>query len=271
MITIKTYKDYRDVMKAFKRKKLNLLTIVSRGGLGKTFISEEELMDEAPLIFTGHVTPLSLYKTVYTRSQEEKEFIIIFDDVDTLMSNATNVSLLKQICDTRETKIVKYFTTSPMIGTIPHEFETNCKVLMLMNNLKPDDTNLQALMTRSHLMHFIPEDIEVLNNIKTFANDKIILDFIEIYASFSNSLNLRCYKRAEELKRAGLNWQSSIINDLKVDPDLLEIHKLLTKYKTNTEREKHFKGSRMTFYRKLKILVSKNQQLRNKFNIGRVK
>ena len=271
MITIKKYNDYRDIMKAFKSRKLNLLTIVSAGGLGKTYISEEELFKETPLIFTGHVTPLSLYKTVYARSQEEKEFIVIFDDVDTLMLNKTNVALLKQICDTRETKTVKYFTTSPMLGTTPSEFETNCKVLMLMNEMKPEDRNLQALMTRSHLMHFIPDDIEVLNNMRTFANDEEILDFIKIYASFSNSLNLRCYKRAEELKNAGLNWKSSIINDLKVDPDLLEIHHLLKKYKTNTEREKYFEGSRMTFYRKLKILVSKNPELKNKFNLGRIK
>ncbi|KKP48956.1 MAG: hypothetical protein UR41_C0020G0004 [Candidatus Woesebacteria bacterium GW2011_GWA1_33_33] len=141
----------------------------------------------------------------------------------------------------------------------------------ILQHQKPEDKNLQALMTRSHLMHFIPEDIEVLSNMKTFAKDKNILNFIEIYASFSNSLNLRCYKRAEELKNAGLNWKSSIINDLKVDSDLLAIHNLLIKYKTNTEREKHFKGSRMTFYRKLKILLSKNPQLKKTYNVGRVK
>src|SRR3989304_793451 len=202
MITIKSYNDYRDVMKAFKSKKLNLLTVVSRGGLGKTFISEEELTDEAPLIFTGHVTPLSLYKTLYEKSKEDTEFIAVFDDVDALMLNKTNVALLKQICDTRETKTIKYFTASPLLGSTPSEFETKCKVLMLMNDLKPEDKNLQALMTRS---------------------------------------------------------------------DLLEIHNLLVKYKTNTEREKHFKGSRMTFYRKLKILISKNPQLKKTYNVGRVK
>ena len=248
-------------MKAFKQKKLNLLTVVSRGGLGKTFISEDELMEEAPLIFTGHVTPMAMYKALYERSYEEKDVIVVFDDVDALMLNKTNVALLKQICDTRETKTVKYFTSSGMLGDIPREFETKCKVLMLMNDVKPEDRNLKALMTRSHLVHFVPEDTEILSNMKEFGEDKAILDFIEIYASFSTSLNLRCYKRAVELKDSGLDWKTSIVNDLNVDLHFLEIHKLLKKYKTNKEREKHFSESRATYYRKLKYLLSKNPQL----------
>lgn len=261
MINIKTYEEYREYMQAFKLKKLNLLTVVSRGGLGKTFISEEELMTEAPLVFTGHVTPMAMYKALYERTREEDDVIVIFDDVDALMLNKTNVALLKQLCDTRETKTIRYLTSSGQLNGIPREFDTRCKVLMLMNDLQPEDLNLRALMTRSHLVNFVPEDTEILDNLKTFGKDKEILDFIHVYAPFSSALNLRCYVRAVELKESKLDWKMSIVNDLKVDPQLLEIHKLLKKYKTNIEREKHFSESRATFYRKLKYLLSKNPQL----------
>jgi len=261
MINITTYNEYREYMQAFKMKKLNLLTVVSRGGLGKTFISEDELMMEAPLVFTGHVTPMALYRALYLRSLEEKDVIVIFDDVDALMQNKTTVSLLKQICDTRETKTVRYLSTSGMLGDIPREFDTNCKVLMLMNDLKPEDLNLKALMTRSHLVNFIPQDVEVLNNLRTFGTDKEILNFIEIYAPYSSALNLRCYVRAVELKNSKLDWKISIINDLQVDAHLFEVHKLLKKYKTNAEREKHFSMSRAEYYRTLKTLLSKNPAL----------
>jgi len=261
MINIKTYNEYREYMSAFKMKKLNLLTVVSRGGLGKTFIAEDELMMEAPLVCTGHVTPMALYKALYERTKEEKDVIVIFDDVDGLMQNKTNVALLKQICDTRETKTVKYFTSSGMLADVPREFETNCKVLMLMNDVSPEDNNLRALMTRSHLVNFVPDDIEILDNMKTFGKDKEILEFIGVYAPFSTALNLRCYVRAAELKASGLDWKLSIVNDLKVDARLLEIHKLLKKYKTHPEREKHFSESRATYYRTLKTLLSKNPQL----------
>jgi len=261
MIEIKDYKTYRKYMQAFKTKELNLLVVVSRGGLGKTFISEEELIEEAPLVFTGHVTPMSMYKELYARHQEEEDFLVIFDDVDALMLNKTNIALLKQLCDTREVKQLKYSTTSPSLR-IPLEFDTRCKVLMLMNDLNPSDPNLQALMSRAHLINFVPSDTEILSNIRTFGDDKEILDFISVYAPFSKTLNLRIYKRALELKEAKLEWHSTIINELHVDPYLLEVHDLLIKYKTDKERDKHFSGGRATYYRKKKLLLSKNEQLR---------
>lgn len=261
MIEVNNYKEYRKYMAAFKSKQLNLLVVVSRGGLGKTFISEEELMEEAPLIFTGHVTPMSMYKELYLRHQEEQDFLVIFDDVDALMMNKTNIALLKQLCDTREVKQLKYSTTAKTLNA-PTEFETRCKVLMLMNDLRPEDPNLKALMSRSHLINFTPPDIEILNNIKTFGDDKEILDFISLYAHFSKKLNLRVYKRALELKEAKLDWHSTVINELEVDPYLLEVYQLLTKYKTDKERDIKFSGGRATYYRKKKLLLSKNPQLK---------
>lgn len=263
MIKINNYSDLRSHFEAFKEKQLNLVTVVSRGGLGKTFIAEETLIEEAPLVFSGHVTPLSLYSTIFERTQEEQDVLIIFDDVDALMSNRSNVALLKQLCDTRDTKTVKYFSTSPILSTkgIPAEFETNCKVLMLMNSLKEEDPNMKALLTRSHHLQFEPSDKEILKTLKTFANDKEILKFLEIYVPFSTSLNFRVYKRADELKRSGLDWHSSIVDDLHVDPQLLEIYQLIKKYKTDKERERAFSDSRATYFRKKKYLLSKNPQL----------
>jgi len=74
MIEIKTYKNLQRHLEAFKEKKLNLLTIVGKGGIGKTFISEDTLIEEAPLIFTGHITPLSMYKELYEEIKKKKNF-----------------------------------------------------------------------------------------------------------------------------------------------------------------------------------------------------
>jgi len=260
MIEIKTYKNLQRHLQAFKEKKLNLLTIVGKGGIGKTFISEDTLIEEAPLTFTGHVTPLSMYKELYERNREEKDFLVIFDDVDSLLLNKTNVALLKQLCDTREIKTLKYSSSSPSLD-VPKEFETKCKILMLVNELTHEDKNISALLTRSHLVNFIPNDLEILKNIKAFGEDNEIIKFIEIYAAFSNKLNLRVYKRAVELKDSKLDWQRSIVNDLQVDEKLLEMYKLLKKYKTDKEREKHFSESRATYYRCKKKLLSKNPTL----------
>lgn len=258
MIKIKEYKKLYEYIEAFGNKKLNLLVIVSRGGLGKTFIAEEALIQQGPAIFSGHVTPLGMYKELLDRNNEERDFITIFDDVDTLLLNKTNVALLKQLCDTREDKTIRYYTTSPSLRGMPSEFETSCKVLMLMNDIKTEDNNLNALLTRAHLIKFEPSDLEIIKHLRTFGNDPNILNFIEIYAPFSKKLNLRVYKRAVELKESGLDWKQEIISELDVDKRLFEIEMLLKKYKTDKERENHFSDSRATYFRFKRIFLAKN-------------
>jgi hypothetical protein len=258
MITIKNYQELSEYMKAFGKKELNLLVIVSRGGLGKTFIAEDSLAELGPIVFTGHVTPLGMYKELLGRNNEERDFIVIFDDVDTLMLNKTNVALLKQLCDTREDKTIKYFTTSPILKGMSSEFTTSCKVLMLMNDIKTDDKNLDALLTRAHLINFDPPDTEIIRYLKTYGDDTEILDFIERYAPFSTTLNLRVYKRATELKKSKLNWKQEVISELNIDNRLYEIDVLMRKYKTDQEREKHFSESRSQFYRFKRVFLSKN-------------
>lgn len=258
MLVIKDYKKLNLYMTAFGSKSLNLMIIVSRGGLGKTFLAEESLMEEAPMIFTGHVTPLGMYKELLERNKEEQDFIVVFDDVDTLMLNKTNVALLKQLCDTREEKIIRYSTTSPILRDMEQEFETKCKVLMLMNDVKTDDKNLNALLTRAHFINFDPPDTEIIRHMKTFGKDKEILSFIETYAHFSKSLNLRVYKRAVELKEAGLDWKEEVVNELNIDNRLFEIESLLRKYDNDQDREEEFSDSRATYYRYKKLFVKKN-------------
>ncbi len=263
MITIKKYDNLFEYMKAFGEKKLNLLIVVSRGGLGKTFIAEEALTEHGPITFTGHVTPLGMYKELNQRNKEEKDFIVIFDDVDTLMLNKTNVALLKQLCDTREDKTIRYFTTSPILRDLPTEFETSCKVLMLMNDIKTEDKNLNALLTRAHFINFDPPDTEVIRYMKTFGTDKEILDYIELFAPFSKTLNLRVYKRAIELRDSKLDWKQEVINDLCIDARLFEIETLLKKYRTDQDREKHFSESRSNYFRFKKLFLSRNPEYKS--------
>lgn len=269
MLTIKSYKKLKEFIQAFAKKELNLLICVSRGGLGKTFIVEDALIEQGPLIITGHVTPLKLYLEVLERTQEEKDFILVFDDVDALLLNKDIVALLKQLCDTKEDKVIKYFTTSPILKKLPSEFETSCKVVMLMNTLNPKEPNVKALMSRAHLVNFNPSDVEILKYLKSWATDSIILNFIEKFASFSKSLNLRTYVRAKELKNSKLNWKQEIINVLGVDLRLFEIEKLLKKYKTDKERFEIFNrqglGSRMTYFRYKKIFLTKNSENTKKY------
>jgi len=93
---------------------------------------------------------------------------------------------------------------------------------------------------------------------KTFGDDFEILNFVELYAPFSKTMNLRVYKRAMELKASKLDWKQEIVDELNIDSRLFEIEALLRKYKTDKEREKHFSESRPQFYRFKRLFLTKN-------------
>jgi hypothetical protein len=257
MLEIKTYSELKKYIKAFGQRKIGFLTILSRGGLGKSFLTEEILAEQAPLILNGHITPLSLYKTLQNENNEDKSFILVIDDLDGILHNKTNVAILKAVCDTKETKIVKYTSTTRLLSDDEKEFETNCKVILLANSLNIGNDDLTALATRANIINFCPPNIEILNFLKTFAEDKEIINFIAKYAKFSRNLNLRVYARAVELKRSLLDWQQEIINSMQIDKDLVEFENL-KKYKTDKERIEHFSKSKATYFRIKKILATKN-------------
>ena len=80
----------------------------------------------------------------------------------------------------------------------------------------------------------------------------MIVNFIKKYAPFSRTLNLRIYKRASELKKSGLDWQSTVLNELEIDNRLYVIEKLLKDYKTDEKRlevwKKKTTKSRANYY-----------------------
>jgi hypothetical protein len=260
MIELNTYKDFHDYIDAFKKKKMNLLVVLSRGGLAKSYTVEEALIESAPLIFSGHVTPLSMYYRIYERTVEDKECFVIFDDVDTLVANKSNVSLLKQICDSREEKIIRYASSTQMIKDLPPEYETKCKVILLTNHVRYKDPNVEAFLSRGHLIYFNPPNSEIVRELKTWGKEKDIIEFMEQFAFFSKNLNMRTYKMAEELKASKLDWQKFVVQELKIDLKFLYIHKLIGKYNTDIERikeyEEVYKLSRSDYYRYKKLYES---------------
>lgn len=259
MRKITTYSELKKYINAFGDKKLNLLFIVSRGGLGKTTIAEECLLEKDPLMFKGHVTPLQMYKSLYLKNEEEKDYLVMFDDVESLLTNKTNVAMLKQICETKKDKLVQYDSTSHLLKGFNQHFETSCKVLVLLNETEAfaNSISLKALLTRAHIILFEPTPGEILQKMMTYAKDKVIVNFIKRYSNFSEELNLRTYERAKELKNSSLHWQEEIINSLSINENLFEIDELMTKYSNDKDRIENFSGSRITYYRYKKKFLEK--------------
>ena len=262
-LTVKTYDELRKYVVAFRRKHIGLLIIVSRAGLGKTSITEEELEVEAPLTFNSHITPLSFYQTLAERVGEEKDCLVVVDEAEMLFRDAKIKTMLKILCDTRKEKTVKYMSTTPLLKGLPKEVATEAKVIMLINTLTPNDEDIKAIMSRGHLIRFEPSDNEIINYLvnSKWANDKEIRDFIRGYASLSRSLSLRTYVKAVESKKSHLDWESEVITELELDPRLLTIRRLLKTIKNESDRVKEWEkltgDSRATYFRYKKIYTAK--------------
>jgi hypothetical protein len=242
-LIIKTYKELQKYVEAFVGKNIGLLIVVSRAGLGKTYLVEATLEAESPLTLNSHITPLRFYQILYDKTREEKDCFIIIDEAEMMFQNSKLKTMLKILCDTRKEKTIRYDTTSPVLkkGQYDECFETEAKVIMLINTLEPKDEHIRAIMSRGHLIKFDPTDLEILNYMKNWGNtDKEIMGFIQKFAGLSRGLSLRTYVKAVESKKSDLDWQGEVINELGLDQRLLIMKRLLDTCKTETERLKRW-------------------------------
>ena len=262
-LTIKTYDELGKYVRAFRRKHIGLLIIVSRAGLGKTSLVEEELEVEAPLVFNSHVTPLSFYQALAERTGEERDCLIVIDEAEMMFQNTKLKTMLKLLCDTRKEKVIKYMSTTPLLKGLPKEIISEAKVVMLINTLSPSDESIKAIMSRGHTINFEPPDSEIFNYLNTglWADDKDIISFIKGYAPLSRSLTLRTYIKAVESKKSKLDWEAEIINELELDHRLLVVQRLFRNYAKDGARLKQWIAEtgegQATYYRYRKIYLSK--------------
>jgi len=217
MIIVKTYNELETFFKAFNKGMINLLVIESDGGLGKTHTAETII--KGGLFIRGHATPLSIYLEI----DEKKPELIVFDDVETLLNNKTTTTLLKQICDTKNTKIINYHTTAK-IGNkeVPKQIKTQARTLILTNDLKRTGKNLEALLSRAHIIHFKPTMDEVLLKMSLFkkVDEEVLMAVNEIKGDVLK-LNFRTYVKAKELKESKMDWKKYLYAMCSVDTSIV--------------------------------------------------
>ena len=267
-LELKTYDDLKKYVSAFRQKNMGLLIIVSRAGLGKSYLVESELEVEDPLTLNSHVTPLRFYQLLYNKTKEEKDCLIIIDEAEMMFSNPKLKTMLKLLCDTRTVKTIRYDTTSSLLkkGEYEQSFETGAKVIMLINTLAPKDEHIKAIMSRGHLVKFEPPDIEVINYLLSWEKiekkkiDKEIIKFMQTFTP-GNSFNLRTYVKAEESKISGLDWEAEILSEIGLDQRLLIMRRILNKYKSEPDRIKAWEqqtgNERATYFRFKKLLLKR--------------
>ena len=213
MININTYKELTDFVAAFEKDHLNMIVICSRGGLGKSEEARRTLDGGDIVAIGGHVTPLKLYELLY----KGRDRPVVFDESDGLLADPKHVGLLKQLCETRETKKIMWASgdrrAAEIDGGVGY-FYTASHVLMLCNSFKALSANVAALKTRAMVVHFTPPAVEILAKIKTFATDTEIVGFLEQFHEAIPDVSLRTYRILDDLKQAGLDWCKYALDEM---------------------------------------------------------
>ena len=143
------------------------LGIVGPGGLGKTYGIEKLLakrgIDVEMLGKNSHITPLSLYQTLY---QFRSEKLLLLDDIDHIYKNDVATGILRsalwgqQQASGKRKRVVTY-SSSKDIGT-PGSFVNKCGIVLIGNKIpRKDDPIVEALLSRIPCVEFsvTPSDV----------------------------------------------------------------------------------------------------------------
>lgn len=268
---VKTYSELSFFLNMFKNGNCDLLIIESKGGLGKSRLFESILSEEPYLRILSHITPMKFFILGY----KFKDKKILIDDVDGLLSQEENISLLKMFCETRETKEVAWLTTHNLLAqeNIPLRYETNSKVCILTNSFKELTKKISALKDRGWYIEFNPTDEEILSKIKEIISDvpsslpieeKLeVFNLINEYSRFCD-FSLRTFIKGlhlcTECKNKEVSWKKILLSEMKINPKLVLINDLIKKHNQDVQRVKEWekKGfSRRSYYDYKNLLVQK--------------
>jgi hypothetical protein len=237
-VILTTFKELKAFTKKWADGKLeDNVVIVGEGGLGKSYSLRDV---ENVSRFDGHTTPFRAFQLAY----ENKERSIIWDDMDDIFKNKQMVKMLKQFCELEDSKRVYFNTTKESI--YEDSFEFTGYNMIILNELKQSNKNLMALLTRFIIVIFVPSKEEVLQELKSFANDTEIVDEMFRWSKSLNTINFRDYEHLRRLKGANMDWKSYFLEH--VNPRLAEVHRLLNKFNSDKERLKESSLGRTQFY-----------------------
>lgn len=124
------------------------MIITGEGGLGKTFtvkkeIAKRDLVEDFDYtIIKGYSTPRGLYRTLYENSDK----LIVFDDCDEVLKDATAKNLLKGALDSYDERKISWITNKEL-PDLPSEFDFEGRIIFI-SNMPPEKID-QAILSRS--------------------------------------------------------------------------------------------------------------------------
>jgi hypothetical protein len=207
------------------RKISNGLFVAGPGGLGKSLTISRTFADEGvcPVLVNSHITPLSLYMTLY---HNRVDACIWLDDCDAIYQNLQTLGLLRSaLWGQEEGRVVTY--TSSQLANVPNRFVFEGQIIFCANTFPKRNEAFKAVLSRVDVFELSASNDEVLELMRNMAingfnklSPKRCLEVVEFIAKAGGTrqLTMRLYepsmKKVEYALKNRVPWRELVRSQL---------------------------------------------------------
>lgn len=219
------YAHYR----AWNDGEINLLVVIGDAGVGKSCGYRDVLGSRPYHRLGGRQTPLHVYVTLY----DAPDLPVVLDDISSLLRDPNFRDMLKSLCD-KDPRVLHWgSTTSKLEGRAP-TFVCTSPVLIVMNELPPNDPDVKAILDRCDAIRFRPTKAEVIMRMRqlSFSSDG---DLIELLNVLPVMPSLRLLDKARRWRASKhLNLVEKLLAECGAKPEVAQLIQIM---ETFPERE----------------------------------
>jgi hypothetical protein len=198
----------------------------NQGGLGKSRTVFRTLGEEniTPVLVNSHVTPLSLYSTLFLYRDEQ---VIFFDDVDSMFSSMAHLGLLRSAL-WGNPRVVTY-GSSQLPSNLPPQFEFTSRCIFSANVIPGRNDAFKAVLSRCDIFELSATNEEVLDLMRCVSaagfhnispeDCSMVIDFIADNAADDRQLSMRLLtpslRKLQYARSEGLDWRPLVKSQLQ--------------------------------------------------------
>lgn len=202
-----------------------LFVFGAQGGLGKSRTILRTLDEEGiqPVLINSHVTPLSLYSTLFRHRGED---VLFFDDCDSMYSSMPHLGLLRSAL-WGNPRVVTYGSTQ-LPDDLPPSFETTARFVFAANVIPKRNAAFQAVLSRTDQFELSATNEEVIEMMRTLAakgfqgvspfDAGLLIDYIA-EQSGDRQLSLRLLgpsvRKLRYAREAGIDFRPLVLSQLQ--------------------------------------------------------
>ena len=235
----------------FYDDKYNLLIVIGRPGLGKSYLFERLADgDENTCLIKGKSTSFRAYISAYHNIDKR----LVFDDAELLWGELAGRQLIRQLCETTPIKHIRWDSAARQLERerIPREFSTRSRIAILANHFTfGGASEYAAIVDRGHLAYFDPTPIEIHRMVGEWFEDREVYSYIRDRLDRIPELTVRTYVLAQERRKAGQDWerlieerycqlehQSVVVQRLEQDPAFTTVEQRAAEFMWQTGRSR---------------------------------